>query len=42
MAPDAEHHHEEVVIVEDLGASQTGAKSEVVQVSAEPEQIVEQ
>ena len=41
MAPDVEQHHEEVVIIEDLGASQTGAESEVVTVSAETEQVIE-
>ena len=42
MAPDVVHHHEEVVIVEDLGASQTGAESEAKQVSVETEQVPEQ
>ena len=42
VAPDFEKHHEEPVIVEDLGASQTGAESEVVIVSAEYEQVSEQ
>ena len=42
MAPDGEHHHDEVVVIEDLGASQTGAESETIQVSAEAEHVPEQ
>ena len=42
VAPEVEHHHEKVVVIEDLGASQTGAEKEVTQVSAETERVPKQ
>ena len=36
VAPEVEKHHEQTEQVENLGASQTGAESEVTKASAEP------